>query len=86
MDYVFGALAVFWIWHCLSPLFEAPEWAWNLGVTALAIGAQLLVSSDEWYWGLAIAGLALVFRRIADLLLLLADRAMLTVLRTTRRT
>lgn len=85
MEYFLGALAVFWIWNFVSPWVTAPEWAWHLFVTALSLGCGFLVSDSRWYWGFGIAGMVLLIRRTADLLLLLADHAMFTVLRNTRR-
>ena len=85
MEYLLGALAVFWILAVVQRWVDAPEWVWWLAITVLSVGAQLLIDPSEWFWGVGIAGLSHLIRRLDDLVLLASDSAKVSVLRNTRR-
>ena len=85
MEYLIGALAVFWILNLAEMGLQAPEWAWKLLSTVLGLGAALLVDVDRWYWGFGIAGLTALLQLLADLALVACDWARVAVLRNTRR-
>jgi hypothetical protein len=85
MEYVIAALAVWWVWLAVLPWITAPEWFWTILITVLGIGAALLIDPSTAYWGLGIAGGSLLVKRVEELLLLVADRVRVDVLRNTRR-
>jgi hypothetical protein len=86
MEYLLGALAVYWIWTLIETYLTAPQWGWYLIVTAQSLLLQtIFIDAEEWQWGLAIAGLANLFHLVSDLLLVTSDRVRVEVLRRTGR-
>jgi hypothetical protein len=85
MEYLLGALAVFWLWTFIQSWVTAPEWFWYVAITALGLVSGYVIDHDTWYWGLGIAGAAYLIKRLDDLLLVAADRVKLDVLRRTQR-
>jgi hypothetical protein len=85
MEYVLGALAVFWIWIVVESVVSMPEWAWYVAITAFGLLTGLVIDLDTWYWGLALSAVAYLLKRLDDLLLVAADRVRVEVLRRTQR-
>jgi len=85
MEYLLGALAVFWLWTLIQTWLSAPEWAWYILITVLGLVTGLIIDSDEWYWGLGVTALAFLLRRLDDVLLVTADRVRVEILKHTQR-
>jgi hypothetical protein len=85
MLYIVMAAGVWAVWSTLLEIVDASPWFWRVLPLALGVGAQCLLDWDRWWLGLGLGGLALLFMRLADLLLVTADWVRLTILRRNTR-
>ena len=78
---ILGIFAIWLVWFIAERWVEAERWMWYLAVALLGIGWQLLDGVDHWWYGVGIGGGVVLLSLVADLLMVLADWARVSVLR-----
>lgn len=80
MQFLFAALAVFWILRLLQIWIGAPGWLWQILQPVLAV-PMLLPWNGPWYAPLAVAGIVAFLQFAENLLIAKADEAVAAIMR-----
>ena len=83
MEYLFIALAVFWLIRLIKTWVEAPSWFWQIS-TLIFAGLAVLPWADErmdWFAPFAIAGIVTFLQLIENVLIAKADELLTNIMR-----
>jgi hypothetical protein len=81
MDYLFMALAVFWVIRLLQIWISAPSWLWIIAQLVLSFLSMLPWNGYSWYAPDAVAAIVSFLQMVENFLIAKADESLTAIMK-----